>query len=220
MSEDIVIPKAQSDSQRYLEKGIHLVQFTKVEHFTDKDGNKVLSKSGFPALKFHMKDSTGATFSDIIYYGGDKVQWVLDNLMRDIGVDNTQGDVSPSLAVGKKVYIAIAEKIYVKQGGEIVMRDNGKEKIFLNRLKYFPYIEGGIIPSLQEDKFTVYVDENGMPLEKDPPMPKIAPEPVAEVSAEEPKKEETLAEVLGEEKLDDVLPDKKEDSAQTEEDPW
>ena len=173
---DFIIPQSQTKEQEYLGKGIYLAKILSIEPNVDKDGKDIKSQKGYSSLKVTLEDQKSkGKFTDIIYYGGEKVQWVLDGLMKAIGVDNTQGGVSKEQAIGQEVFLILQQTNYVDAEGKQIMKDNGKPKSYTNRKRYMRVMDRNQLPTdskLEENK----VDSR----------PQVAPPPVPEVGNSSP----------------------------------
>jgi len=167
---DNIIPQSKTKDAEYLGKGVHLVRITSIEANLDRDKNVITDKNGNPSLKITSKDEKGKLFIDRIYYGSEKVQWVLDGMMKALGVDNTKGSVSKDEVIGKEVFVAIEEVKYVDAEGNQLYKDNGTPRIFTGRYRYFKVIDRDVLPVISEEKLVrTVVDKTSA---------KVAPPPV------------------------------------------
>lgn len=148
---DNIIPQRMTEDLEYLSKGVHLVKIINVEENLDKDNNPVVDKNDNPSLKISMKDRDDRLFIDRIYYGSKKVQWVLDGLMKALGVDNSEGSISKNEVIGKTVFVALEEVTYIDGEGNQLYKNNGEAKIFIGRYRYFKVLDVDVPPTINEE---------------------------------------------------------------------
>jgi len=141
MENDVIIPKAMSPQP--LQVGVHLVMIKAVKNTVDKDKNPKFDRNGNPALTFTLIGDGNTVFYDTIYYGTEKIQWVLDGLMTAIGVNNSTGEISGDRirteVIGKPVWLAVKEDMY-------------NDKVTYKRHKYFPFKEGTPKPPVSDNE--------------------------------------------------------------------
>ena len=107
----------------------------------------ITDRNGNPCLKVTLiEESSKKKFIDRIYYGNEKVQWVLDAFMVAIGVDNTQGALSKEAVIGKEAFVAIENVTYVDEDGKPTLKDNGEPRAFASRKRYYKVIDRNTPP--------------------------------------------------------------------------
>tara|TARA_R110002020_G_scaffold113252_6_gene260582 strand:+ start:2531 stop:3061 length:531 start_codon:yes stop_codon:yes gene_type:complete len=168
---DFIIPQSKTSEPEYLTKGIYLARIINIEPNLNKEGKQITSRNGDPSMRIVLEDQNSkARFTDIMYYGGEKVQWRLDGLMKAIEVDNTQGDVSPQLAIGKEIFIILQQTDYVDTQGNPIMKDNGHPKSYTNIKRYMKVLDRNQ-PPIDNDLTITKVDTT--PQAVAPPVPQV-----------------------------------------------
>ena len=82
---DLIIPQSKTKDTEYLSKGVYLVKITDIQKNLDSEGGEITDRNGNPSLKITLiEESAKKKFIDRIYYGSEKIQWVLDGLMKAI----------------------------------------------------------------------------------------------------------------------------------------
>jgi hypothetical protein len=173
--EDIVIPKAQPERQGFLKKGVYPAQIEKVEWLKDDNGNRKLSQKGDPALVVTFKTQTGLEYPET-YWMGEKAQFRIDKLLKDIGVDNSKDGVSGSKMLKKKLWIVIAEESQQYADGTQKMKEkDGKSYpvVYTVLIDTKPYTINGVKtekPEYSDDLLsTVRKDKSAAPAGKGKP---------------------------------------------------
>jgi len=175
---DFLIPQSKTKDTEYLNKGVYLVKITDIQKNLDSEGGEITDRNGNPSLKVTLiEESSKKKFMDRIYYGSEKIQWVLDGLMKAIGVDNTQGGVSKELVVGKEVFVAIESVTYVDADGKPTSKDNGDPKTFASRKRYYKVLDRDTPPAIDVSALERSILDN---------KPKVAPPPVQETGEDAP----------------------------------
>lgn len=173
---DLIIPQSKTKDTEYLSKGVYLVKITDIQKNLDSEGGEITDRNGNPSLKITLiEESAKKKFIDRIYYGSEKIQWVLDGLMKAIGVDNTKGGVSKEAVVGKEVFVTIENVTYVDGEGKPVSKDNGDPKVFASRKRYYRVLDRDTPPVVDVSLLERSIIDN---------KPKAAPPPVQDVDSE------------------------------------
>jgi len=137
----------------YLTQGVYLAKIKEIKRNLDKLGEPVVDRGGNHSLNITLVDQkSGGIFIDRMSFGTKKVQWLLDGLMKAIGVDNKGRTPSVSEAIGKEVFLVVEEVRYVTEDGEILQRDDGKPKIYYNRKRYYKVIDRHTPPVLAPEE--------------------------------------------------------------------
>ena len=93
--------------------GVHLVTIVAIKALKDSNGNPQVNKNQEPGIiivfKSDSTDSQEELFIERICWLGGKCQWVVDKMLSQIGVDNSQGPVSIKVAIGKQLWIGVKE---------------------------------------------------------------------------------------------------------------
>lgn len=173
---DFIIPQSKTEEPEYLGKGIYLVKIVDIVPNLTKEGTPNVSPKGYHSLKIILEDQKSKSkFTDIMYYGDEKVQWALDGLMAAIGVNNKDGGVSKNEAIGKEVFVVLWQTNYVDTEGNPIMKDNGKPKSYVNRKRYYKVVDR-----------TAFPVDNQLENNKIENRPQAAPPPVPEVGNSSP----------------------------------
>ena len=144
---ELIIPQSKTKNAEYLNKGVYLVKVVDVKKYLSPEGKEITDRNGNPCLKVTViEESSKKKFIDRIYYGNEKVQWVLDAFMVAIGVDNTQGALSKEAVVGKEAFVAIENVTYVDEDGNPTLKDNGDPRSFASRKRYYKVIDKNTPP--------------------------------------------------------------------------
>ena len=175
---DLIIPQSKTKDTEYLSKGVHLVKITDIQKNLDNEGREITDRNGNPSLKVTLtEEASKKKFMDRIYYGSEKIQWVLDGLMKAIGVDNTQGGVSKEAVVGKEVFVVIENVTYVDADGKPTFKDNGDPRTFSSRKRYYKVLDRNTPPTIDLSTLERSILDN---------KPKVAPPPVQEPGEDSP----------------------------------
>ena len=144
---DLIIPQSKTKDTEYLNKGVYLVKVTDVQKYLTPEGLEVKDRNGNPCLKVTLiEESSKKKFIDRIYYGSEKVQWVLDAFIKALGADNTQGGLSKDAVIGKEAFVAIENVTYVDESGNPTTKDNGDPRSFASRKRYYKVIDRNTPP--------------------------------------------------------------------------
>lgn len=162
------IPKSKDKKSEYLHEGVHLVKITNIEEATDREGVPIVDKNDNPGLTITEKDREGKIFRDLIFYGDERIDWMLDALLKAVGIDRTKGPISTKDVIGRKVFIAIKKVIYVNSEGDMLFNDNGAPRVYYNRMRYYQVVDEDQYPVISKDKLIQeIVDEKS---EGSPPL--------------------------------------------------
>jgi len=167
---DLIIPQSKTKDTEYLNKGVYLVKVTGVEKYMNAEGAEVTDRNGNPCLKVTLvEESSKKKFIDRIYYGSEKVQWVLDAFIKAVGADNTSGALSKEAVIGKEVFVMIENITYVDAEGKPVFKDNGEIKAFASRQRYYKLIDRNSPPVADPMKLEKTLLDKGKPAPPPPP---------------------------------------------------
>ena len=144
---ELIIPQSKTKNAEYLNKGVYLVKVVDVKKYLSPEGKEMTDRNGNPCLKVTLiEESSKKKFIDRIYYGNEKVQWVLDAFMVALGVDNTKEALSKEAVVGKEAFVAIENVTYVDEDGNPTLKDNGDPRSFASRKRYYKVIDRNTPP--------------------------------------------------------------------------
>lgn len=143
---DFVIPQAQPEQEReWMGAGVHLVVIKNVARKLNKDGQPMSSRAGDPAVEVTFENVNKLTHKETYYVGG-KAQFRFDQMIQAAGVDNKGGTVSSSVALGKRLWIALRNEYATLSNGEIEFNDKGYRKKFTKAFSYVPLTDPNKVP--------------------------------------------------------------------------
>jgi len=156
--------KAKDQSSKYVNKeGLYYSKVKNIENYM-KDGQPVISTKGYRAFKVTIQTKQGQLFTDVLYYGDEKVDWMLQSLMKAVGLDNANQSVDAKQVIGEYLWLVVKKEIYVDSDNKPIYKEgkDGKqyEKVYYNRYKYLAIDkEKGIVPEIKQSDIVKIIVE-------------------------------------------------------------
>src|SRR3990167_2743763 len=131
-----------------IKTGTHLICISDMNLLKYPDG-KIQKVSGFPAIIVTYKDGKNKRHDQCYVMDNDFRQKSFERMMQAAQVPMASGTPKKVDAIGKRLWAAIREVHYVED--DVIVQEDGKDKIEYFIFKVYPFMEGGKKPKILGD---------------------------------------------------------------------
>lgn len=140
----------QATEQTFINQpGVYLAKVYSVDYAKDKQGNKRKNKNGYEGCEITLRTKEGKEFKHIFWYG--KGQFLLDNFLLKLGINNSKEEVEVTQAEGKKVWVALKEIKIVDSKRNPILNNKGYPKKYYEVHEFYTFISEEEVPTVSQN---------------------------------------------------------------------